>query len=137
MPLSFNQQILLGHVGQDPEVRYTTNGDAVATLSVATSRMQGEEKQTTWHRVVAFKKAAEYIGEHVVKGSFVFVRGETRHEKYTDKQGVERWTTKVIAHEFILCSPGKARADADPGAVAAGKPGTPETEVGSDEELPF
>jgi single-strand DNA-binding protein len=103
MSFSFNQQILLGYVGQDAELRYSQAGNAVATFSVATSRRFNEEDQTTWHRCVAFKKIAEFAGEGILKGDLVFVRGETRHREY-EKDGIKKWATEIIVHELIRCT---------------------------------
>ncbi|STB73363.1 single-stranded DNA-binding protein [Citrobacter koseri] len=97
-----NKVILVGHLGQDPEVRYMPNGTAVTGVSVATSeswrdKQTGEMKENTeWHRVVLFGKLAEVAGEYLKKGSQVYLEGQLRTRKWTDNGGVERWTTEVV-----------------------------------------
>ena len=98
---SLNQVQLIGNLGNDPEVRYMPSGGAVANLSIATTekwkdKATGEPKeQTEWHRVVIFGKLAEIAGEYLRKGSKVFIEGGLRTRKWTDQQGVERYTTEV------------------------------------------
>lgn len=97
-----NKVILVGHLGQDPEVRYMPNGNAVTGLSLATSeswrdKQSGETKENTeWHRVVLFGKLAEIAGEYLRKGSQVYIEGQLRTRKWTDNNGVDRWTTEVV-----------------------------------------
>lgn len=98
---SLNQVQLIGNLGNDPEVRYMPSGGAVANLSIATTekwrdKATGETKeQTEWHRVVIFGKLAEIAGEYLRKGSKVFIEGGLRTRKWTDQQGIERYTTEV------------------------------------------
>ncbi|ECJ2223091.1 single-stranded DNA-binding protein [Salmonella enterica] len=97
-----NKVMLIGHLGQDPEVRYLPNGNAVAMLSLATSdtwkdKQTGEQKERTeWHRVVIYGKLAEIAGEYLRKGSQVYIEGELRTRKWTDQSGQERYTTEVV-----------------------------------------
>ncbi len=97
-----NKVILVGRVGQDPEIRYMPSGGAVANLTIATSeswrdKQTGEVKeQTEWHRVVVFGKLAEIVGEYVKKGSQIYVEGKLQTRKWTDSNGVEKWTTEVV-----------------------------------------
>lgn len=97
-----NKVIILGTLGQDPEVKYMPSGGAVCNLSLATSeqwndKATGEKKeQTEWHRVVIFGKLAEVAGEHLRKGSQVYVEGKLRTRKWTDKSGVEKYTTEIV-----------------------------------------
>lgn len=103
-----NKVILMGNVGQDPESRAMPNGDMVCTVSIATSevwtdKQSGEKKeQTEWHRVTFWRKAAEIIAKYVQKGSKLYVEGKLQTRKWTDNNGVERWTTEVIAEDFQL-----------------------------------
>jgi len=96
-----NKVILVGHLGQDPEVRYMPDSTAVTTLSVATSetwrdKQTGENRENTeWHRVVLFGKLAEVAGEYLRKGSQVYIEGQLRTRKWTDTNGIDRWTTEV------------------------------------------
>ncbi|WP_034948911.1 single-stranded DNA-binding protein [Erwinia oleae] len=97
-----NKVILVGNLGQDPEVRYTPNGKAVTGLSLATSeswrdKQTGENRENTeWHRVVLFGKLAEVAGEYLRKGSQVYIEGQLRTRKWTDNSGTDRWTTEVV-----------------------------------------
>lgn len=99
-----NKVILVGHLGQEPEVRYMPNGGAVANLSLATSetwrdKQTGEQKEKTeWHRVVVFGKLAEIAGEYLQKGSPVYIEGALQTRKWTDTQGLERYTTEIIVN---------------------------------------
>lgn len=97
-----NKVIILGALGQDPEVKYMPSGGAVCNLSLATSdqwndKVTGEKKeQTEWHRVVIFGKLAEVAGEYLRKGSQVYVEGKLRTRKWTDQSGVEKYTTEIV-----------------------------------------
>lgn len=97
-----NKVILVGRVGQDPEIRYMPNGGAVANITVATSetwndKATGEKKELTeWHRVVIFGKLAEIAGEYLKKGSQVYFEGQLRTRKWTDQEGKDRYTTEVV-----------------------------------------
>ncbi|EAB7739694.1 single-stranded DNA-binding protein [Salmonella enterica] len=97
-----NKVMLIGHLGQDPDVRYLPNGNAVAMLSLATSdtwkdKQTGEQKERTeWHRVVIYGKLAEIAGEYLRKGSQAYIEGELRTRKWTDQSGQERYTTEVV-----------------------------------------
>ncbi|MCX7945388.1 MAG: single-stranded DNA-binding protein [Hydrogenophilus sp.] len=98
---SVNKVILVGNLGRDPETRYTPNGEAVVTLSVATSeswrdKQTGERRETTeWHRVVFFGRQAEIAGQYLKKGSAVYIEGSIRTRKWTDQNGQERITTEI------------------------------------------
>lgn len=97
-----NKVIILGALGQDPEVKYMPSGGAVCNLSLATSeqwndKSTGENKeQTEWHRVVIFGKLAEVAGEYLRKGSQVYIEGKLRTRKWTDQSGVEKYTTEIV-----------------------------------------
>ena len=97
-----NKVILVGNLGQDPEVRYTPGGAAITTISIATSdswkdKNSGQmQEKTEWHRVVFFGKLAEIAGEYLHKGSQVYVEGKLQTRKWQDKQGADRYTTEVV-----------------------------------------
>jgi single-strand DNA-binding protein len=100
---SVNKAILLGRLGKDPEIRSAADGSLVANFSLATSSFGKDKKEhTEWHRVVAFNKAAEVIQKYCKSGSQVFIEGSLSTEKWTDKQGVERYTTKIIVGRLVL-----------------------------------
>src|SRR5215475_8019415 len=123
---SVNKVILLGNLGRDPETRYTTGGDAVTNLNIATSEQwkdkNGEKQERTeWHRVVLFGRQAEVAGEYLKKGRSVYIEGRLQTRKYTDKDGVEKYSTEIVADRMQLI--GSAR-DAGSGGDAefAGAP---------------
>ncbi|ADU67633.1 single-stranded DNA-binding protein SSB1 [Pantoea sp. At-9b] len=99
-----NKVILVGNLGQDPEVRYMPNGGAVANITLATSeswrdKQTGENKEITeWHRVVLFGKLAEVAGEYLRKGSQVYIEGQLRTRKWQDQGGQERYTTEIVVN---------------------------------------
>jgi single-strand DNA-binding protein len=113
MARGVNKVILVGNLGADPETRYTANGAAITTIRIATSEQwtdkQSGQKQerTEWHRVKFFGKLAEIAGEYLKKGRQVYVEGSLRTDKYTDKEGVERFSTDIVASEMqMLGGPG-------------------------------
>ena len=104
---SINKVILVGNLGTDPEVRYTASGDPVCTLSVATSEKfknrDGELQTTTeWHKVVLFRRLAEIASQYLRKGSSAYFEGQLKTRKWTDKNGLERYTTEVEVNELQL-----------------------------------
>ena len=105
---SFNQASIIGHLGKDPEVRYLPSGEAVANFSVATSerwkdKSTGEVQESVeWHRISTFGRLAEIVGEYLKKGSLVFVQGKLKTRKYTDGQGVERYSTEIRAEAMKM-----------------------------------
>lgn len=98
-----NQAQIIGYLGKDPEVRYLPSGDAVANFSIATTekwkdKQTGEMKEATeWHRINTFGKLAEIVGQYLHKGSLVFVQGKITTRKWTDKDGIERFSTEIKA----------------------------------------
>lgn len=104
---SVNKVILVGNLGRDPEVRYLPSGDAVANVAIATSsRYKGKDgnmtEETEWHRVTFFGKLAEIVGQYLKKGRSVYVEGRIKTRKYTDKDGVEKFATDIIASEMQM-----------------------------------
>jgi single-strand DNA-binding protein len=107
MARGINKVILVGTLGKDPEVRYSQSGGAITSVSLATNEKwkdkNGEmQERTEWHRVKFFGRLAEIAGEYLKKGGQCYVEGKLRTEKYTDKQGVERYSTDIIADEMML-----------------------------------
>lgn len=105
---SVNKVIILGNLGRDPETRYMPSGDAMTTISIATTdswkdKSSGEKKESTeWHRVTFFGKLAEIAGQYLKKGSSVYVEGSLRTRKYTDKDGVEKYATDIRADSMQM-----------------------------------
>lgn len=108
MSRGVNKVILVGVLGKGPEVKYTGNGTAICSISVATSEQwkdkQSGQKQerTEWHRVKFFGRLAEIAGEYLAKGRQVYIEGSIRTDKYTDKEGIERYSTDIIASEMQM-----------------------------------
>ena len=99
---SLNKVIIIGHLGRDPESRYMPSGEQVTSISVATTeswkdKSGNKQEQTEWHRIAFFGKLAEIAGQYLKKGSQVYVEGKLRTQKYTDKDGIERYQTNIIA----------------------------------------
>lgn len=105
---SVNKVIIVGNLGRDPEVRYNTAGEAMASISVATTdtwrdKSTGEKKENTeWHRITFFGKLAEIVQQYLTKGSQVYVEGSLRTRKYTDKDGVEKYATEIRADNMQM-----------------------------------
>lgn len=123
---SLNKAMLIGRLGQDPDIRYTQNNTAVANLSLATSQRykdkQGEWKETTeWHRVVAWDKLAEIAEEYLGKGSQIYVEGPIQTRKWEDKQGNDRYTTEIKALTItMLDSKGDSSGGSNNGSGGGG-----------------
>ena len=108
MARGINKVILVGHLGRDPEVRYSPSGAAIANVTIATSegwkdKQTGEQKERTeWHRVVFFSRLAEIAGEYLRKGSQVYVEGRLQTRKWQDQNGQDRYTTEIVANEMQM-----------------------------------
>jgi len=108
MARGVNKVILIGNLGNDPEVRYMPNGGAVANITVATSeqwkdKQTGEpQERTEWHRVVLYRRLAEIAGEYLRKGSKVYIEGRLQTRKWQDQNGNDRYTTEIIANEMQM-----------------------------------
>lgn len=104
---SVNKVILVGNLGRDPEIRYLPSGEPVANITIATSsKYKGKTgemvEETEWHRVTFFGKLAEIVGQYLKKGRSVYVEGRIKTRKYTDKDGVEKYATDIIANEMQM-----------------------------------
>lgn len=112
MARGVNKVILVGNLGADPEMRHTGGGTAICTFNLATSeswtdKQSGEKQERTeWHRVKIFGRLAEIAGEYLKKGRQVYIEGSLRTDKYTDKQGIERYSTDIIANEMQMLGGG-------------------------------
>jgi single-strand DNA-binding protein len=149
MARGINKVILIGNLGSDPEARYMTNGNAVVSVSVATSsawkdKQSGEtQERTEWHRVVFFNRLAEIVNEYLRKGSKVYIEGSLRTRKWTDKNNVEKYTTEIIADEMqMLDGRGAASQDApmSGGASSSSKSTSAATQPPTadfDDDIPF
>lgn len=125
---SVNKVILIGRVGQDPEIRYTSGGAPVAHFSVATDESfkdrNGEQKQhTEWHRIVAWSKLAEICGEYLTKGKLVYIEGSIRSNQWQDQSGNKRTSYEIVARNMQMLG---SRADNERAAAAAGRSAAPQ-----------
>ncbi|MBU2834457.1 single-stranded DNA-binding protein, partial [Acidithiobacillus thiooxidans] len=129
-----NKAIILGRLGQDVELRYTPNGTAVAQLSVATSekykdRDGNPQERTEWHRVQLWNKQAEVAGEYLRKGSEVYIEGRLQTEKWKDKDGIDRYTTKIVGDRMTLV--GGRRTPAEASSESTGSHASAPTDNGT------
>ena len=121
---SVNSVTIVGRVGRDPETRYSAAGDAITNVTVATSeswkdKKTGEKKeQTEWHRITFFGKLAEIAGQYLEKGSLIYVEGSLRTNKYTDKDGIEKYSTDIRANTMKMLG-GKREPQPDDAAQQA------------------
>ena len=136
---SVNKVTILGNLGKDPEIRYTPSNMAIATVSIATTyKPKDKDPETEWHRVVFFGRQAEVAGEYLKKGSSVYVEGRLRTQKWTDKNGVERYTTEIIAESMQMLggktSSDDSQRDSRPTPSSRPKQATPDD---LDDDIPF
>jgi single-strand DNA-binding protein len=149
MAEGLNRVMLLGNLGQDPELRMTSGGQAVLKLRLATSetyldRNKVRQERTEWHSVVVWGKRAEALSKFLTKGSRIFVEGGLRTSSYDDKEGHKRYRTEVVANNIILSGGGGGRggprpqdAGESPEPPATGGYGDQDYGGGSDDEIPF
>ncbi len=118
---SLNKVLLLGNLGKDPEVRYTSSGRAVATFTLATSQQWrdqdgNDQERTEWHRVVAWGRLGEVCGEYLSKGKQVFIEGRIQSREWEDQEGNKRTTVEIIANDMIMLgggSPSQSRSSGE------------------------
>ena len=145
MARGVNKVILVGNLGQKPEIRYTQTNTAVATLSIATSESwkdkdSGEQREKTeWHRVVFFGKLAEIAEQYLDKGSQLYVEGKLQTRKWQDKDGNDKYTTEILGNEMNML--GGRQISSDSGEFDQSQPvsqtvHSPDTQI-SEEDIPF
>ena len=148
MARGINKVILIGNLGNDPDVRYTASGAAVANISLATAeswkdRETGEQQERTeWHRIVFFGRLAEIVSEYLRKGSQIYVEGRLQTRKWQDKDGNDRYTTEIVANEMqMLGSKGGGKTsenyDQSPPPQAAEATSSTTTDDDFDDDIPF
>jgi len=137
---SLNKVILIGHLGADPEVRFTGSGAAVANLRMATTeKWQGGER-TEWHKIVVFGKQAETCKEYLSKGRQVYIEGRLQTRQWEDKDGNKRYTTETVAQRvlFLGKAPEGAKPSANTGADTGFVPQTKnDADFAADDDIPF
>ena len=140
---SLNKVMLIGNLGKDPEVRYTTSGQAVASFNLATSEKfknkSGEwEERTEWHRVTLWGKLAEIAGEYLAKGRTVYIEGRLQTRKWTDRDGNDKYTTEIVGDKMqMLGGKGESGSGAGSGARRSEAPGSVADTTVSYDEPPF
>ena len=142
--MSVNKVILVGRLGQDPDVRYMPNETAVCNFSLATSSSYKDKTgekvdQTEWHRIVMFGKVAEIAKEYLKKGSQIFVEGRLQTRKWQDKSGADRWTTEIVGSELTMLGSRQTNSSNDMAANQSESP-FPQDEGGqglTDDDIPF
>ncbi len=137
MSKSLNKVLLIGNLGGDPELRYTSSGVAVATFTIATNIRWTDpdgnvQEKTEWHNIVAWRKLAEICGEWLKKGRRVYIEGRLQTRTWDDKNGVKHWKTEIVADDMIMLD-GRGEAPAESVPPAAEEPGAAE----KGEDLPF
>lgn len=137
---SVNKVILVGHLGNNPELRYTPNGKPVCTLSLATNRSyldkeNNRHEQTNWHKVVAWGRQGEVCNEHLIKGQQIYVEGRIENRSYTDKEGIQRWKSEVVSNSVIFL--GKKDCSGGSFSESGSRGGESGVESPPMEELPF
>lgn len=154
MSRGINKVILVGHLGKDPETKYMPSGGAVTNITVATSeswkdKTSGEKQEKTeWHRVVFFNKLAEIAGEYLKKGSQVYVEGSLRTRKWQNKEGVDQYTTEIVANEMQMLGgkPGSGGGGGDYSQAPSGRSASSQSsqqaqpagmDVPFDDDIPF
>ena len=143
--MSVNKVILLGNLGQNPEMRYTQGGQAVANMRMATTERYTDksgqkQEQTEWHTVVAFGRLAEICGQYLTKGRQIYIEGRIRTRQWQDQQGQKRYSTEIVATSMQLLG-GRGERPEGGGEVAQtvpqDEPAAGEFGPGPDDDIPF
>ena len=139
----FQKMQVIGRLGADPDIRYTPDGTAVANLRVATDETYKDKKtgnkitHTEWHRCVMFDRMANSAAEYLTKGRLIFLEGKLRTRKWTDKDGIDRWTTEIICSNMRMLDSTKKR-ETTPADNAPPLDAVPESLADlADEDIPF
>ena len=142
--MAVNKAILIGHLGRDPELKYTSSGKAVASFSLATTEkwtsQDGQrQEQTVWHNIVAWGKQAELVKEYLAKGRQVYIEGRIVNRSYDDKEGNKKYISEIVVQSVkFLGSRSDAGGGSQSNAVPADMPSSPpDTSGGGDDDLPF
>ena len=135
---SLNKVQIIGNVGKDPEVKATQAGTKVASFSVATTAKWKDkagawQEKTEWHKVTAWEPLAVVVSNYVKKGDRVYVEGYLETQKWQDKNGVDRYTTQIVARDLIMLGGKRAEAEAEGGSES----GEPKAKLDDDEDMPF
>ncbi|MBS0460977.1 MAG: single-stranded DNA-binding protein [Proteobacteria bacterium] len=157
MARGINKVILVGNLGNDPETKYTQGGMAICSISLATTSVRKDkdgntQERTEWHRVKLFGKLGEIAGEYLRKGSQCYIEGSIRYDKYTGKDGVERYSTDIIADDMQMLGgrsgggggggerserPERSAPRPSGGSASAARPAPPAGDVFPEDDIPF
>ena len=134
MARGVNKVILVGNLGNDPEMKYTQGGMAICSLSLATTSVRkdkdgNQQERTEWHRVKLFGKLGEIAGEYLKKGRQVYIEGSIRYDKFTGTDGVEKYFTDIVADEMQMLGGGEGGGGDRPARPAPGKESAPRREA--------
>lgn len=134
-----NKVILVGRLGQDPEIKYTQSGRAMANISIATNEawkdQQGQKQERTdWHRCTAWGRLAEVMGEYLQKGSKVYLEGRLQTRSYEDNDGAKRYITEVVVQNMEMLG---SKGDQSNAGTAPGRAATPPAPEPEEDDLPF
>lgn len=139
-----NKVMIIGHLGQEPSLTTMHNGEGVCSLSVATSKKWQDQRtgemveRTEWHRVVLYRRLAEIAGQYLRKGSQVYIEGELQTRKWTDKQGIERYTTEIIGNSLQMLGKGaEAASNGSPTTTNSSKAQADKSVMTDDEKKDF
>lgn len=140
--MSVNKVILIGNLGKDPEVRFTSGGKAVCKFSIATSEKftsaDGQQQERTeWHNIVVWGKQAESAGQYLVKGRQVYIEGSIRNRSYDDKDGYKRYITEIQAHRVQFLGGGKGAQGGGDQQAPSGGASAPSGGAADEEDIPF
>ena len=140
--MSVNKIILVGNLGKDPEIRYTTSGAAVATFSLATTdRFKDKDgnQKTEWHNIVAWRQLAEICGKHLHKGKQVYIEGRIQTRSYDDRDGNKKYITEIVADQMQMLSgaPDNSQRQQNPQQNQGGGMNREEQPFNMDDEIPF
>ena len=136
-----NKAIIVGNLGQDPDTRYMPSGSAVTNISIATSekwkdKQTGEPRERTeWHKVTMFGRLAEIAAEYLRKGSQVYIEGKLQTDKWQDKDGNDRYTTKIIANQMQMLGSRQGQSQSAPSSQPAAPPQSNSDDF--DDDIPF
>ena len=146
MSRGVNKVILVGNLGQKPEMRYTATQSAVANISIATTeswkdKESGEMRdKTEWHRVVYFGKLAERVEKYLDKGSSVYIEGKLQTRKWQDKSGADRWTTEIVGNELTMLGSRASNSNSAQSSSNESESPFPQDDSGpglTDDDIPF
>ena len=153
MARGVNKVILVGNLGRDPEIKYTASGTAIANVTVATSESWNDKQtnerveKTEWHRVVAFQRLAEIMGEYLKKGSQVYIEGKLQTRKWQDQNGQDRYSTEVVANDMQMLGSRSGEATSQPQSARGGFRSNPPSQQApaqsnqdndfADDDIPF